>query len=417
MIPENEWTKGMRQFVGETFKTPKEGVLKVTGVVGRCGYNAIFSLECSVCSLDKELFTDGFTSLKSDLVRGQVPCGCSKNPKWSPQQDLILTNRLLSEKIPHLKAVDSIKEKGKPREFILECEICSKDKELWPYGSITGAKGNLVKDSVPCGCTKSPKWTQSQYELLIKRKCEEKGYVFRGFIGNWKGTDTYLRLHNPQNGNVWESSTISNFLNNGHGCPLEAKVKRWTAQEREEQIKDVFAVEGGEFIGWKEVYKNSDSKFQWLCGENHLCETGVVHFLSLGTRCGTCARIKQREDGVFYGYYPKRSDEQDYLYIIHFRKGNYIKVGRSFDVEKRLKGSNGLLKTSNHKRNEVEVLAVYTGIHQDVYDTEQWIHEELTERGFYHNESDWSVETFYPDCKDLIFYLLNNSNLVKEEER
>lgn len=139
--------------------------------------------------------------------------------------------------------------------------------------------------------------------------------------------------------------------------------------------------------------------------------------MSGGVRCRICHKIKQREDGVGYGYYPKRTQETDYLYIIHFKKGGYIKVGRSFDVEQRLKGNTGLLKASDHKRNEIEILSIYTGEHQNVYDTEQWLHEELRERGFYHEESEWTVETFDMDSLSTINYLMNDADLedVSEE--
>lgn len=333
MIPESEWTRLQREFVGEQFPTPKGGFLTVTGVAGKRGGHAVFSLGCSVCS---------------------------------------------------------------------------KDEELFPEGSITSVKGSLIKGSVPCWCAKNPSWTQSQYETLVNRKCAERGYEFLGFVGEWQGKYTYLKLHNPINGNTWESTSINNFLNNGSGCPLESNVKRWTEQEREQQVNQVFAVEGGAFVGWSSEYKNAHSKFNWLCSEGHECETIVDDFLNMGSRCMTCYKIKQRENGNGYGYYPKRAQETDYLYIIHFKKDNCIKVGRSFDVDRRVKE---LIKPSNHKRNEIEILAIYTGGHQDVYDTEQRVHEELTERGFYHNESDWSVETFDPDCEGVLYYLLSKSKL------
>lgn len=413
MIPESEWTRLQREFVGTTFKTSKGGILTVTGVAGKIGSNnAVFTLECSVCSEDKELFPDGtITSVKVSLLEGSVPCDCAKKRKWTPEQDLILVNRLLTEKMPHLKAVATIEEKGKDRKFILECNVCSKDAELWPLGCIISTKGNLVVGQIPCGCSKNPRWTQSQYETLVKCECLQRSYEFLGFVDGYRGHKTYLRLHNPHNGNTW-NTTINDFLNNNSGCPLEAGLKRWTAQEREGQINNVFKIEGGEFIGWKDGrYKNCYSKFNWLCSEGHSCITSVSNFLNGGKRCTTCVKIKQREEGRMHGYYPARKDEQDNLYIIYFKKGDYIKVGRSFDVDRRIKE---LLKPSNHKRNEIEILSIYTGKHQDVYDTEQWIHEELTERGFYHNESDWTVETFDADCKNVLFYLLSNSNLVKE---
>lgn len=494
MIPESEWTKGQREFVGTKFDTPKGGVLTVTGVGGKSDTKTLFHLEFSICSNDKELFPDRFTSFKSNLVKGFVPCGCGLAPKWSNEQDLILTNRLLTKKLPNLKAVGVIKEKGKDRKFVLECAVCSSDLELWSYGSITSTKGHLVsgkipcgcsgrprmtpaqdlilinrlltekfhhlkaidtiekkgdhrkfilecdtcnKDTelwpsgsivstkwnvvngeIPCGCTGKPQWSKSQYEVLINRKCIERGYRFQGFVGDWRRVYTHLQLHNPRNNHTWNTATIHSFLNDGSGCPLEGKSNaadklRTPQSEREQQIHAVLIIEGGRFVGWIGEYSGAFSKFQWNCSQEHQCETNVDSFLNNGVRCPSCHKIKQRENGNGYGYYPLRKEEVDHLYIIHFKKGDYIKVGRSFDVNQRTKR---LLKLSNHKRNEIEVLAVYTGIHQKVYDTEQWIHEELTERGFYHNESDWSVETFDPDCKDLIFYLLNNSNLVKEEE-
>lgn len=415
MIPESEWTKGQREFVRTQFKTDKGSVLTVTGVAGKRGTEAIFNLECSICSKDTELFPSGFTSVKGNLIKGVVPCGCSKTPKWSNEQDLILTNRLLTEKMPHLEAVDSIKEKGKDRKFILECEVCSKDSELWPHGSITSVKGSLVSGQIPCGCSKKPQWTQPQYETLINRKCLERGYEFQGFIGEWEGAYTYLQLYNPRNNHRWNTANIHSLLNSGNGCPLEGIAtisdKLRTPQvEREKQIKSVLKVSYGEFIGWENEYKNSSSKFHWLCSEGHPCKVSVNDFLHSGTRCRTCFKIKQREEGEFYGYYPLRKDEMDYLYIIHFKQGGYIKVGRSFDIQRRI---NQLLKISNHKRDEIGIVATYTGTHGDVYHTEQMIHSELTEMGFYHNESDWTVETFNVGCQELLFHLLNRSSLIK----
>lgn len=340
MIPESEWTKSMREFIGTQVTTDKGGVLTVTGVVGRnSSGNAIFSLECSVCS---------------------------------------------------------------------------KDEELFPAGSITSVKGGLVNGQVPCGCAFNPKWSQYQYATLIKRQCSERGYEFQGFVGKWKGATTYLKLHNLKNGNTWESTNVYSFLNNGVGCPLDGVAKRITTQtEREEQIKEVLKVEGGMFLGWSGVYKNQHSKFHWICGEGHSCETSGNSFLSGGCRCRTCKKIKQCEGGIGYGYYHTRKEDQDNLYIIYFKKGNYIKVGRSFDVKQRLKG---LRKASNHKPKEIEILSVYTGKHKEVYDTEQWIHEELTERGFYHEDSEWTVETFDTDCKDVLFKLLEESGLELTSE-
>ncbi|HBK7931419.1 TPA: hypothetical protein LNI27_003449 [Vibrio cholerae] len=112
-----------------------------------------------------------------------------------------------------LTVVDVSHKQGNHAVFTLECSVCSLDKELWPHGSIKSLKGNLEKGQVSCGCSNIPKWTQSQYEILINRKCEEKGYIFQGFVGEWEGNLTYLRLYNSVNGNTWESTNISSFIN------------------------------------------------------------------------------------------------------------------------------------------------------------------------------------------------------------
>lgn len=74
------------------------GQLKVIGWSGEHGRHKLYLLKCAKCSEDPELFGQGcFRSLKGDLVRGQVPCGCSKIPKWSKDQYTTLCSRKAEE--------------------------------------------------------------------------------------------------------------------------------------------------------------------------------------------------------------------------------------------------------------------------------------------------------------------------------
>lgn len=83
------------------------------------------------------------------------------------------------------------------------------------------------------------------------------------------------------------------------------------------------------------------------------------------------------------------------------------------------KPSSGLLKLSKIPRKNIKILKVFTSNHQTIYDTEQWIHEELTDRGFYYNKRDgrWSIELFETDCLHALGYLLKDTDLedVSEE--
>lgn len=416
-------TKSQKEFIGKKFSTPKGGVLTVVGVVGKSGSGtAVFSLECSVCS---------------------------------------------------------------------------KDEKLWSKYSIKSVKHNLVNGYIPCGCAFNPRWTEYQNKVRVEEECKERGYVFNGWSGKFKGVYTKLDLHNPKTGNCWESTSVSMLLN-GYGDPVEGREKtrqgklvpdeqhvqefmktgkfqegvefwrrevvdtegkkiywnyfctvcskdeyvknglcsgvfeslcdnlkkgqlscrcsknyRWSQEQREYQIRKICREEGYTFKGWgiKMGYKNKKSKFKWECAQVHDCITSVDNFLNKGNRCMECSRQVQKESGAFYGYYPLRTEEQDNLYLIHFKTQNCIKVGRTFDVRVRLKGNRGLLKSSGCTKDEIEILKVLTGTHQEVYDTEQWIHGELTEQGFYHEESEWTVETFKESCLQTLYKLVDESGL------
>lgn len=346
MVPESEWTKGQREFVGTQFPTPKGGMLTVNGVSGKTKSGiAIFLVECNICSGDKELFPTKFNASKGDLIRGQIPCGCS-------------------------------------------------------------SKFN---------------WTLVQYEVLVKRESSRRGYIFHGFVGKFKGNKTYLNLENPETNNRWKSTNINNFLNEGVGDPLSTGKKRWSSHEREQQIYQIFSTEGGVFSGWVNGYKNSYSRFKWVCREGHTCKTSINSFLFGNSRCKVCYKEKMKKEGNFYGYFPHRKNEKDYLYIMNFNN-KYIKIGRAFDIEKRInKRKTGILDCSRFLRKDIKILQVFTSNHQTVYDTEQWLHEELTDRGFYYNKKDglWSIELFEVDCLQALNYLLKDVNLedVSDEFR
>lgn len=314
-----------------------------------------------------------------------------------------------------LTVVGMVGKRGKTALFGLECSICSKDKELWPTGSIVTTKHRLASGGVVCGCAKKTFWTKQQYETLVKRECERRGYVFNEFAGDWKGKDTKLKLHNPVKGNTWES-TIHNFIDHGRGCPLESKYNKiWDTAEREDQIKNVLFIEGGRFIGWEDNYKNARSRFTWVCQKGHLCKTEVHCFVNGGNRCRTCWKDSLKASGVVYGYYPERVQEEDSLYLIRFRKEGCIKIGRSFDITKRLfNGSESLLRISGSDVKDIDILATYKGKHQEVYNTEQWVHEELTERGF-HKPLPWSTECFTEDSENILLKLLSESSLKRRD--
>lgn len=86
----------MDDFIGKRFG--KDGHLEILYVSGKKRYSKVYAAICHICKLDTELFGDGtFHRVKSDFVAGNIPCGCSKNVKWTRNQYEILCKRRCKE--------------------------------------------------------------------------------------------------------------------------------------------------------------------------------------------------------------------------------------------------------------------------------------------------------------------------------
>lgn len=72
----------------------KDLQLEVVGWSGKRQYIKLYIVRCSVCSSDPEIFGGGyFKSSKGDLVRGQIPCGCSTKVYKTKEQYAALCKR------------------------------------------------------------------------------------------------------------------------------------------------------------------------------------------------------------------------------------------------------------------------------------------------------------------------------------
>ena len=113
-------------------------------------------------------------------------------------------------------------------KVILTCSICSKDSDLFPKCSIESQISSLRRGSTPCGCSKRPAWNEKQYKVKVDRLCNERGFNFLGFVGEWKGILTKINVHNPVSGNTWQSMTIAALLA-GNGDPVVGRLKTKTS--------------------------------------------------------------------------------------------------------------------------------------------------------------------------------------------
>ena len=287
--------------------------------------------------------------------------------------------------------------------YILHCSICSKDEELWPDGSIYATRAVLDKGGIVCGCGLNPKWTEEQTLLRVKRKTKDRGWKFLGFKGKYKGNVTKVILNNPETNNTWDSFTIDTFLNSNYRDPSLQYKGKYLPEET--HIKDFFKTgrfsEGTKFErDLERRNKVGCTPYWWVtCGD---CKTKYNSFGSNLKRGAVGCDCYTRDRNNRNGYYPDRAEEQDTLYVYCF-DNKYIKVGRTFDMQRRLYHLSTMSGTS---RDKITLLYQEQNNHDYIYRLEQDIHEELTERGFYYKEETWSTEIFDRDCEYILMKIL-----------
>ncbi len=292
--------------------------------------------------------------------------------------------------------------------FKVICTECSKDKELFPDGYFISTKGNLVYGQKPCGCSKQPKWFEWQFLILARRAGEKKGFIVHGFAVPFKNVYTKLNLECLKDGHKWTAS-IDSVINGGRGCPKCSNKYRPTEQEALQKCIDICKEMNYDAISFVGGYKNNKStRFEYNCKIHGKQNVSYVGFVNGGRRCNGCWKDKQKDLGNGNGYYPERKDEIDFLYVLNFND-KFIKVGRSFDVDERVKN---LKKPSESGIKKIYKLRVFTATHQEIYDYEQELHNELRERNFQHYV-DWSTECFENDCQFVLNKLLDNCGLTE----
>lgn len=380
-------------FIGSTFPTPIGGTLTVTGKIKHLikGRPCIYTTKCSVCSEDKELFSEEFSSAKGDLKRGRVPCGCALNPRLTQDQYMVKVIRKCEERdyaVQHLSVIW----KGHKTKLHLKCSI---DSTEWSTTTIE----RLLKDTGGCPTCARGRTTQGSLKPIsefissfIATGKYPVGTVFtknkykRTKLGSLSSYDMYCPVCSTDDyvkagvcTGVFTSDAES-FKAGQKPCRC-IKQYRWSESQREYQIDSICKREGYKFSGWRDItgYTNYRSKFKWTCKNGHSCITQAGSFITGGSRCGRCCNK--------FGFYPERADDPDNLYLLSFKgkshikdPENFIKIGRSFNLKERITK----LKKAGY---EIIVLAIAKMNHREVYEIEQQYHEDFEDFNFNPNTS------------------------------
>lgn len=100
-----------------------------------------------------------------------------------------------------------------------------------------------------------------------------------------------------------------------------------------------------------------------------------------------------------YGYYPERYQEKDYVYLLTFK--DFIKVGRTFNINRRLK------QLKLKAKEDPTQINIFTGNHELCFNTEQFILEKFKS----YKVVGWSIELLELSVSDEVLKILNKELL------
>lgn len=129
-----------RQHIGKTFN---EGKLTVVDGGDKKDY---VKVKCSICEKDKELFGSGiFETASRYLLRGSVPCGCSKSYRYSISQRKLLILRLIEERKLPVELVEVFTIRNNKKESVKMLKLlCLRTQVVYScdYGNFVKGTGN-----------------------------------------------------------------------------------------------------------------------------------------------------------------------------------------------------------------------------------------------------------------------------------
>lgn len=348
--------------IGKTIKN-KHGEITIKEYLGKGKVVSEFVAICSVCSIDDVMYPYG--SLIYNMVninRGDILCGCGKRPFQHLWQLELAIKRLIMGGDLKFSGWVGGHYKGSKSKMILKSE----NGEEW-HTSFS----NLQKQSTPIFSKKYKEQlkVKENLEHLRRSTLLPKHYTY-----SYDETSKEYQVSCSLCDSDPEFQTLGCKLYTSRLETLKVGRKpcrcsptyKFSKEERMCQIKKQIEQRGGIKIVGLPKSLNSRSRVIWDCGKGHIQNSRLNDFVK-GSGCFQCSKV----NGVWYGYYSERSDEQDYLYLLKLTKGSevFYKVGRSFNIKERIR------KMS--RDYEVILVSKVEGRHEEIYKMEQSLHKVL----------------------------------------
>lgn len=207
---------------------------------------------------------------------------------------------------------------GREGKYVfVECSVCSQDTELYPK-PFKMIKRNFDSGRLPCSCSKSPKYSSKEFDIVVGRIAKKAGYVYLGKVDSSQpNSQAKLRLVCDTHGE-W-SSCIFNSLRKGVRCPScanEGKSVRCDATVEEDFLSTGKFPKGTKLSksdvldknGWKPFW----NVFCPICSTDQYVIAGLCSGVFLGHRANLIRGWKPCRCSVGY-----RWSEEQYIYRIN----------------------------------------------------------------------------------------------------
>lgn len=222
--------------------------------------------------------------------------------------------------------------------YILKCDICSKDSELFGDGYFKNLKDNLNKGRIPCGCSQATRWTDDQLIIKINRCLDDtssKLVCLEDYSTRSKIKCTiYCENHGMYSG-IW----VTSILHSGKTCPTcgyeDGAIKRCPSDE------DVIAsfLETDSFPEDTKFWKSNRTTSQgfysyWFvnCPDCGVTAEAYVSDLRKGSKPCGCSPYKKQRQGYINAIVDKNKNNIAIKFGIANRAINRISRQRSSSI-------------------------------------------------------------------------------------
>lgn len=321
-------------------------------VVGEFGNSKNCVLRCS---------KDGYewsANVRNLVSHGSGCPQCSRKRKWTNKERIEQINSL--ENISFLSWVDGYDNAHSKAN--VRCEV---DGFEW-----SAVVNSLVNDKQGCPhCSGKRRWTA---EERVEQINSIENIEFVSWVDSYKNNRSKANVKCKVDGFEW-SATAHHLVNGGFGCPQCSGRRRWTAEERIEQINELDNIE---FVSWVDGYEGGDSKANVRCAiDNFEWSARADNLVNHGTGCPRCAR---------HGYDPSKTGT---IYVLRSECGKYVKVGISNNPKRR---HTELARATPFTFNLVEQ---FSGDGVKIYELEKHFHSKYERDGFtgFDGATEWLV--------------------------